>query len=158
MSLTITIPTDSAEETRRIGQYLGEVLEAGAVITLDGDLGSGKTTFVQGIGKGLGITDHYYITSPTYNLINQYSGRFFFSHIDLYRLGHPEELDGLGLEEVLFGQGISAIEWPDRIPDGLLTSYFSVTITVTGDESRSITIAAVGKADTRVIDKIKSSV
>ena len=156
MSLTITKQTNSAEETRLIGQQLGEVLAPGMVITLDGDLGSGKTTFVQGIGKGLGIADHYYITSPTYNLINQYTGRLSFSHIDLYRLGHPEELDDLGLEEVIHGRGISAIEWPDRIPDGLLTSFLSVTIAVTGDESRSITITAVGTGVTHVIEAIKN--
>ena len=158
MSPTITIPTGSAEETRLIGQYLGEVLEPGTVITLDGDLGSGKTTFVQGIGKGLGIADHYYLTSPTYNLINQYFGRLCFSHIDLYRLGHPEELDDLGLEETLNGSGISAIEWPDRIPDGLLTSYLSVTIAVTGDESRSITITTVGTGNAHIVEVIKNRV
>jgi len=138
----ITISTRSPEETRVLGQYLGDALTPGIVITLDGDLGSGKTTFAQGIGKGLAVPDRYYITSPTYNLINQYPGRLCLFHIDLYRLSDPREVYDLGLEEILSGQGIAVIEWADRLPDTILTSYLSVNILVTGEDTRRITINA----------------
>lgn len=142
MTSAITISTRSPEETRVLGQYLGEALTPGMVITLDGDLGSGKTTFAQGIGKGLAVPDRYYITSPTYNLINQYPGRLGLFHIDLYRLGDPREVYDLGLEEILSGQDITVIEWADRLPDKILASYLSVKLIVTGEDTRRIVINA----------------
>jgi tRNA threonylcarbamoyladenosine biosynthesis protein TsaE len=153
----VTIITHSPEETRFLGQYLGEALIPGMVIALDGDLGSGKTTFVQGIGKGLGISDDDYITSPTYNLINEYSGRHCLFHIDLYRLIDPLEIDDLGLEEIIYSQGISAIEWADRLPDKTLTSYLSVKIIVTSEETRKVTITACGLENTDLIEDIRDN-
>jgi len=155
--MMVTIDTHSPEETRYLGQILGKTLIPGMVITLDGDLGSGKTTFVQGIGKGLGISDNDYITSPTYNLINEYSGRHCLFHIDLYRLMDPLEIDELGLEEIIYSQGISAIEWADRLPDKTLTSYLSVRIMITGEETRKVTITACGLENTDWIEKIRDN-
>ncbi len=155
--MMVTIDTHSPEETRYLGQILGKTLIPGMVITLDGDLGSGKTTFVQGIGKGLGISEKDYITSPTYNLINEYSGRHCLFHIDLYRLMDPLEIDELGLEEIIYSQGISAIEWADRLPDKTLTSYLSVRIMITGEETRKVTITACGLENTDWIEKIRDN-
>ncbi len=155
--MMVTIITHSPEETRYLGQILGKTLIPGMVITLDGDLGSGKTTFVQGIGKGLGISENDYITSPTYNLINEYSGRHCLFHIDLYRLMDPLEIDELGLEEIIYSQGISAIEWADRLPDKTLTSYLSVRIMITSEETRKVTITACGLEDTDLIEKIRDN-
>jgi tRNA threonylcarbamoyladenosine biosynthesis protein TsaE len=106
------------DATQQLGITLGETLIAGSVILLEGDLGAGKTTLVQGIGKGLGITDS--IVSPTFTLINEYTeGRIPLYHLDLYRL-EPQEVTGLNLESYWEGMevtpGIVAIEWAERMP------------------------------------------
>jgi tRNA threonylcarbamoyladenosine biosynthesis protein TsaE len=114
---SITLRLSQAAETHRLGQILGQHLPAGTVLLLEGDLGSGKTTLVQGLGAGLGITDT--IDSPTFTLINEYlQGRVPLYHVDLYRLS-PAEVDDLYLETYWEGQevepGILAIEWADRL-------------------------------------------
>lgn len=115
LSITINLPNTAA--TQQLGQKLGQFLPAGAVILLNGNLGSGKTTLVQGLGAGLGIEDA--IASPTFTLINEYTeGRVPLYHVDLYRLT-PPETDGLYLETYWEGEevepGILAIEWADRL-------------------------------------------
>lgn len=107
-----------AEETRSLGVTLGQSLAAGSILLLEGDLGSGKTTLVQGIGEGLGITEP--IVSPTFTLINEYlEGRIPLYHLDLYRL-QPAEVEALNLESywegIDFQLGIVAIEWAERLP------------------------------------------
>lgn len=107
-----------AEATRALGIKLGQFLPAGSVILLEGDLGAGKTTLVQGIGEGLGITDA--IVSPTFTLINEYTeGRIPLYHLDLYRL-EPAEVEALNLESYWEGievpPGLVAIEWAERLP------------------------------------------
>ncbi|MFS0517009.1 tRNA (adenosine(37)-N6)-threonylcarbamoyltransferase complex ATPase subunit type 1 TsaE [Nostoc sp. UIC 10607] len=118
------------EATLRLGIALGESLTPGSVILLEGDLGSGKTTLVQGIGKGLGITEP--IVSPTFTLINEYTeGRLPLYHLDLYRL-EPQEVAALNLESYWEGfeviPGIVAIEWAERLPYKP-NSYLSVSLT-----------------------------
>ncbi|NWF60921.1 MAG: tRNA (adenosine(37)-N6)-threonylcarbamoyltransferase complex ATPase subunit type 1 TsaE [Fischerella sp.] len=112
------ISLKDAEATRSLGIILGQCLNAGSVILLEGDLGAGKTTLVQGIGEGLGITEP--IVSPTFTLINEYTqGRLPLYHLDLYRL-EPQEVAALNLETYWEGvevpPGIVAIEWADRMP------------------------------------------
>jgi len=112
--MVINLP--DAQTTQRLGQTLGQQLPAKSVLLLKGDLGSGKTTLVQGLGQGLGIAD---IDSPTFTLINEYTrGRLPLYHIDLYRLS-PAEADGLYLETYWDGEevapGIVAIEWSERL-------------------------------------------
>ncbi len=114
-SITIFLP--DANATRRLGTTLGQTLDAGSVILLSGDLGSGKTTLVQGIAEGLGITEP--IVSPTFTLINEYlAGKLPLYHLDLYRL-QPKEVTNLNLESywegVDFELGIVAIEWAERL-------------------------------------------
>ena len=114
-SKVISLP--DAEATRSLGRFLGESLPAGSIILLEGDLGAGKTTLVQGIGEGLGIIDP--IVSPTFTLINEYGeGRFPLYHFDLYRLS-PAEVEDLQpsnyWEGVEFPLGIVAIEWAERL-------------------------------------------
>ncbi|MBD2363708.1 MULTISPECIES: tRNA (adenosine(37)-N6)-threonylcarbamoyltransferase complex ATPase subunit type 1 TsaE [unclassified Anabaena] len=123
-----------ADATLNLGIKLGQTLIPGSVILLEGDLGAGKTTLVQGIGQGLGITDP--IVSPTFTLINEYSeGRLPLYHLDLYRL-EPQEVSGLNLEIYWEGvevtPGIVAIEWAERMPYKP-TSYLQVHLTY-GDE------------------------
>lgn len=143
-----------AEATRSLGTYLGQSLSAGSVVLLSGDLGTGKTTLVQGIGEGLGITEP--IVSPTFTLINEFTaGRLPLYHLDLYRL-QPEEVTGLNLESYWEGLdvplGIVAIEWSERLlykPPSYLDVVFRYTI----DNGRQADLAPVGNFDLEAITK-----
>ena len=135
--MNISLPNAGA--TRKFGEALGCSLPAGSVILLEGDLGSGKTTLVQGIGAGLGIKDA--IDSPTFTLVNEYlEGRIPLYHLDLYRL-EPTEVAALHLENYWEGievpLGIVAIEWSDRLPYKP-EHYLRVCLTYQGAEGRQI--------------------
>ena len=109
--------THSPEETWQLASELAESLDPGTVIALHGDLGAGKTCFIQGLAVALQINEP--VTSPTYTLICEYQGKLPLYHIDLYRLSGPEEVLGLGLEEYFESDGLTAIEWAERA-EGLL--------------------------------------
>ncbi len=147
-----TITSRSPEETRQAGTTLGRLLEAGILISLTGDLGSGKTAFVQGLASGLNVPADYYVTSPTYNIINEYPGRHVLFHIDLYRLGQASKIDDLyelediGLEEILQTSGIVAIEWSDMLAENLLSPDITVQIDIIDDTTRKIVMIAYGLA------------
>lgn len=137
--------TDAAA-TRSLGITLGQSLKAGSVILLKGDLGSGKTTLVQGIGEGLGITEP--IVSPTFTLINEYiKGRLPLYHLDLYRL-QPEEITALNLESywegVEFPLGIVAIEWAERLKYNP-PSYLQMCLSYQGNCDRQVEIFSKGE-------------
>ena len=107
--------TESPEATYRLGQEFAKQLGAGNVVSLQGKLGTGKTTFTKGVGRGLGI-DPDHITSPTFTLLNEYSGGTLpVYHFDAYRIGSLEEFFDLGYEEYVYGSGVCVIEWADRI-------------------------------------------
>lgn len=103
----------SVEETFNLGKCLGKVASDGDIFCLSGDLGVGKTHFAKGLAAGLGITEH--ITSPTYNIVNEYSGTLRFIHFDVYRIGEPEEMFDIGFDEYLNGSGVILIEWSNLI-------------------------------------------
>jgi tRNA threonylcarbamoyladenosine biosynthesis protein TsaE len=143
-----TIFLADAEATRSLGLSLGQSLPAGSVILLEGDLGAGKTTLVQGIGEGLGITDS--IVSPTFTLINEYlEGRLPLYHLDLYRL-EPEEVKALNLESywegVEFELGIVAIEWAERL-SYKPQAYLSICLNYCVDTGRQASLIPVGNFD-----------
>lgn len=105
---------NTQEETERLGMKLAKVLKPGSVVALCGDLGAGKTTLTKAIAKGLGITS--LVTSPTFTIIHEYKeGRLPFYHFDVYRLDDEEELHELGYEEYFYGDGVSVVEWADRV-------------------------------------------
>jgi tRNA threonylcarbamoyladenosine biosynthesis protein TsaE len=111
----LTAVTHSETETSAVASDLARSLSAGAVVLLSGDLGAGKTAFVRGLAEGLGI-DPELVSSPTFTLIQEYrGGRLPLHHVDLYRL-HSIEVDDLGLDELTLEGGVTAIEWPDRLP------------------------------------------
>ncbi|MDJ0662475.1 MAG: tRNA (adenosine(37)-N6)-threonylcarbamoyltransferase complex ATPase subunit type 1 TsaE [Crocosphaera sp.] len=139
------IPLPNFEATKTLGQKLGQNLLEGSVLLLKGDLGAGKTTLVQGIGEGLGITEP--IVSPTFTLINEYhEGRLPLYHLDLYRL-EPEAVAGLYLEqyweegEVL--PGITAIEWPEKLPY-LPLNYLEIQLSYSEGTGRLVILQPVG--------------
>ena len=138
------VTTHAPEETRTLGQKIGSCIEIGTVITLTGDLGSGKTVFVQGLAKGLAIPKDYYITSPTYTLINDYPGRLPLFHVDLYRINNPDDLRETGFYEILHGENVVAIEWADKLHQNILSEHVSIHFEFLDDESRKILIIANG--------------
>lgn len=140
----VQIITNSLDETRALGEKIGKHLEPGTVLALTGDLGSGKTIFVQGLAKGLDVPDNYYITSPTYTLINEYPGRYYLFHVDLYRIGNYADFDDIGLYEILWSDGVVAIEWADKFPKKSIKEYLAVHIDILNDKSRKISMTAHG--------------
>jgi tRNA threonylcarbamoyladenosine biosynthesis protein TsaE len=129
----------SAEETQALGQRLGARLGGGDVVACIGPLGAGKTCFLQGLARGLGVTAD--VTSPTFVLVNQYRGRLPIYHVDAYRTGSLAELVDLGLEEMLHGEGVTIVEWADKLLPLLPSRTIMVTIAGLGDEPRQIELA-----------------
>jgi tRNA threonylcarbamoyladenosine biosynthesis protein TsaE len=134
------IVTGGPEETEAAGERLGRTLGAGAVVALTGELGAGKTCFVQGLVRGLGATVR--ATSPTFVLVNRYQGRVVVHHVDAYRTDSMTELIDLGLLELMGGPGVTIIEWADKLRPLLPPDTIHVHISGVGDEPRSITIRA----------------
>lgn len=133
----------SAEATKVFAARLAHLTTPGTIIGLDGDLGAGKTCFVKGFATGLG-TDEDDVYSPTFTLIAEhYKGRLPLYHIDLYRL-EGGDIEGLGLEEYLFGRGVTVIEWFQFMPAGIVSEYLLLSLVITGDETRSVTLMAYG--------------
>lgn len=141
-SLTIESPNEAC--SFELGRRLGLAARPGDILALWGDLGAGKTALTRGIARGLGIPERMPITSPTFTFINEYDGRLHLYHLDLYRLGDIEELETLPWREALFGTGLAAVEWPERLENLLPEERFDIRITVTGDESRTIVIEPHG--------------
>ena len=134
-----TLTAKNEEETKWIAAQLAQLLEPKDVILLEGDLGAGKTTFTKGLAKGLGIDT--VIKSPTYTLIREYTkGRLPLYHMDVYRL---EDVGGddMGLEEYLYGNGVSVIEWATFIEEELPDAYLTIQLVPTGEfyENREVT-------------------
>jgi tRNA threonylcarbamoyladenosine biosynthesis protein TsaE len=132
------IVSASPEETQDAGERLGLGLEPGAVVALTGELGAGKTSFIQGLVRGLGVTTR--ATSPTFVLINQYRGRVPVYHVDAYRTDSLTELIDLGLLELMGGEGVTVIEWADKLVALLPPETIHVHIEGVGDEPRILTI------------------
>ena len=136
--------TRGPEETKLLAERLGRFLRPGDVVALVGDLGSGKTLFAQGLARGLQVPETFYITSPSFAIINEYPGRIPFYHLDLYRLSTTTEFSELGLEEILYGQGAVAIEWAERLGEGLPMERLEVHLKFEGESSRSLTFYSWG--------------
>jgi tRNA threonylcarbamoyladenosine biosynthesis protein TsaE len=129
----------SPAETEALGQLFGRSASSGMVIALSGDLGAGKTQFVKGLARGLGISAR--IHSPTFTLVNEYGGgRLKLFHLDLYRLETPEQILSAGIEEFLKPDGVSVIEWAGRIPNDefRMTDLKSVRIDILSETERKI--------------------
>lgn len=134
-----------SEETHQIGIIIGKLLVSGDVIALIGDLGTGKTHITQGIARGLGVSEAYAITSPTFTLINEYPGRHVLYHFDVYRLQGSNDLEDMGYEEYFYGKGVSVIEWAEKIMDIIPESAITIHITFLDENTRRIEISAPEK-------------
>jgi len=136
--MTASLATSSPEETDAAGERLGTTLGPGDVVALSGELGAGKTVFVQGLVRALGVTSG--ATSPTFVLVNEYRGRLPVHHVDAYRTASLAELLDLGVEEMMDGDGVTVIEWAERLEPVLPARAVRVRIAGVGDEPRHITI------------------
>ena len=132
--------TRSGDETERVGERLGRRLVPGDVVALSGELGAGKTCFVRGLARGLGVTQG--VSSPTFVIVNQYTGRMPVFHIDAYRTESLTELLDIGFDEYVSGDGVTVIEWSDKLEPLLPPGAIRVRISGLGDEPRTIRIDA----------------
>jgi tRNA threonylcarbamoyladenosine biosynthesis protein TsaE len=134
-----TLVTRTERETREAGRALAERLRPGDVVLLTGDLGMGKTVFARGLAAGLGVPDDE-VRSPTYTLVNPYRGRVPVYHVDLYRIEKESDLEELGLEEILGGDGVAIVEWAERLGPWRPASCVTVRIGDLGGSEREIVI------------------
>lgn len=132
------IKTNSTEETEALGRKIGNALKKGDVVSLRGSLGAGKTVIAKGIARSLGIDEA--IVSPTFTLVQEYDGREKLYHLDIYRLSGEDEFESMGGEEFLYPDGISLIEWSEKIDSMLPDGTIYIDITINDDLSRSVNI------------------
>jgi len=149
--------TRSVEDTQALGRQMGADIRTGCLMALNGDLGSGKTTFVQGLAKGLDVPGSYVVTSPTFTLINEYPGRRQLFHVDLYRIADVEELENIGFFDLLSGEGVVAVEWADRVAQELPEDRIDIGFQVVDDVRRKLKIRAGGQTADDLLKRLQTA-
>ena len=140
-----TFQTDSPEQTRALAARLGALLRAGDTLCLIGDLGTGKTTWTQGLALGLGLPPEEPVNSPTFTLVAEHpGGRVPLVHLDVYRLTGSSDLYDLAFDDYLSGDSVVVIEWADKIADALPADRLDITLTSTAPDSRQVVMTAWG--------------
>jgi len=150
-----TIVTTSPRQSQNLGQNLGKLVQGGEIIGLVGELGAGKTCFVRGFAQGIEVGADAWVRSPTFTLINEYSGRLPVYHIDLYRVGKQSEIESLNLREYLYGDGVSLIEWFEFLPAREVDEYLEIRIAHGGGNRRELTFVAHGLRYEQLIEELK---
>ncbi len=154
----LVLRTSRSEETFRVGQLIGAALSPGDIVCLHGDLGAGKTVLTQGIGWGLGVNQP--INSPTFTLVNEYAGRIPLYHLDLYRLAEPAQLEQIGWEECVFGEGVAVIEWPEVLTPLLPADYLKISLEKdlsAGEDCRLLTLEGLGPMGQRLSERLRTA-
>lgn len=152
-----TCVTNSPEETGHLAELVGQKIREGTVLCLEGDLGAGKTLFVQNLARTLGVEGE--VTSPTFNLMNVYEGICRIYHFDLYRLENETELEDIGFYEYTEEpEGIVVIEWPDKFLESLPEDYVEVHIKRIGEKSRQFEFASVGDKNQGFVKELETFV
>ena len=149
------LESKTAEETLALGESIGKMISQGLAIALKGDLGAGKTTFVKGLAKGLGVSEAYCITSPTFTIINEYpASSFTLYHLDLYRLSSADELDDIGFDDITGDNHVIVVEWPEILKD--ISFPFDIEIRFEFDEdyNRRITVFASGQEGINLLNEL----
>lgn len=149
----------TAEETIALGHRLGHAISQTApglfVLALTGDLGTGKTTLIQGLARGLGVPEGYYITSPTFNIINEYpAGELRLCHLDLYRLSDPDELEYIGFDDLLSPGTVLAVEWPDMLREYGVDFDLEIHLGYDPEYHRTIAFFPSGQQGTKVVSSL----
>lgn len=155
VTCTLDIVSHSSAQTQRLGMRLGDLLRGGELILLEGQLGSGKTTFTQGLAMGMGISE--LVSSPTFTLLKEYSGQMLalagrppqrgpaLYHFDLYRLDDPEEILDLGFEDYFYdGSGVCVVEWADKAAELWSDGHLSIRLKPMSETKRSLLLIATG--------------
>ncbi|CCK79252.1 tRNA (adenosine(37)-N6)-threonylcarbamoyltransferase complex ATPase subunit type 1 TsaE [Desulfobacula toluolica] len=149
------LTSKSSKQTHNLGMALGQNISQGISIALIGDLGAGKTTFVQGLARGLCVSEKYYITSPTYTIINEYpAGLFTLCHLDLYRLGSADELEYIGFDDLVDDTHIMVVEWPQILKDVLFSFDLEINFKFDEHYNRIISFFASGQPGSNLLDKL----
>jgi len=143
----------SSEQTQRLGVSIGELALPGDIFLLVGGLGTGKTCLTQGIAWGLGIKE--YATSPSFVLVRELHGRLPLYHIDLYRLDHIEEIEDLGLDDYLYGDGVCVVEWAERGLSVLPIEHLLIQISYLSDTERRFQLKPSGKRYLKILAQLK---
>ncbi|EST54382.1 ATP-binding protein [Brevibacillus panacihumi W25] len=138
------------EQTQNFAERLAAFLQPGDLLALEGDLGAGKTTFTQGLARGLGVRN--VVNSPTFTIIKEYQGRLPLYHMDVYRVG--DDVDSLGLDDYFFGEGVCVVEWASLIEDVLPQERLTIFLRTAGDEQRLIELVPQGDRYVRLCEEI----
>ncbi len=141
--MTVVIETASEAQTVLAGAEVGKQLLPGDVLAFYGDLGAGKTAFIRGVARGLGIAAR--VSSPTFTIVNEYPGPTPLFHFDMYRLGSSDELFEIGWEDYLARGGVCCVEWTENVADAMPAEAVTVTMEKTGDTTRRITVTGGGR-------------
>ncbi|MMZ53225.1 tRNA threonylcarbamoyladenosine biosynthesis protein TsaE [Aneurinibacillus migulanus] len=149
---TYTFHTRSMQETQELAESVGRLVEPGDVFTLTGDLGAGKTTFTQGLARGMDISG--VVNSPTFTIIKEYMGRLPLYHMDVYRM--EDELEDLGFDEYFYGDGVTVVEWPQMIAEQLPAERCEIAITRGEGDERTLIFTAYGRRYEIVCEAIKN--
>lgn len=154
MNIIKTVTTNSPEETIDMGARMGEYLEAGDFIALMGDLGAGKTMFVKGVAKGLGVEEYLYVNSPSFVILKEYKGKKSLYHFDVYRLEEQGFCDTLDYRRYFYGDGISVVEWADKIKDEIPEEYIGIRATYGEGTSREFSFSGSGQRQVELINRL----
>jgi tRNA threonylcarbamoyladenosine biosynthesis protein TsaE len=152
--LKLTISTKSPDDTIEWGKRIGKRLQPGDVIALYGDLGAGKTTLTRGIAAGLELDAD--IHSPTFTLIHEHAGLIPLYHVDLYRLSGDDEVEFLGLEEYMYGDGVTIIEWADRMDSSLPVQRLDITLKMAGNDIREMILRSDSERIAAIIEALNA--
>jgi len=148
--------TSSAAQTRRLGECIGRTARAGDIVLLYGELGTGKTVFVQGMAKGLKVTDRP--TSPSFTIVHEYAGTLAMYHVDLYRL-EPAQVAGIGIEQYIAGDGVTVIEWAERLPENMRKQGLSVEMSFGARKNgRTLRFAAADDRSAELLQALDSGI
>ena len=142
--MSLQVVSRNSVDTEMLGEQVGHLLEAGDIVCLYGELGSGKTVLTKGMARGLGVTPERAVRSPSFVLMHCYQGRVPVYHADLYRLDGPTDIEDIGLREFLGGDGVAVIEWADKLDASLPAERLEITIAHQTEKTRLITITPRG--------------
>ncbi len=149
--------TRSAEETMSLAAAFAALCRPNDVLALQGTLGAGKTCFVKGLARGLGVEDERDVISPTFVLMRRHEGRLALHHFDAYRLRDADEMEAIGSGEAFEAGGVSVVEWADHVADCLPSEHFVLSITVAGATERRFRLTAHGASNRERLDEFRAA-